>query len=71
MPPGADKSPVNRTGMLGPRISTVALDEDVLWAVSSRTVWSDVGLKMVKTARPVKDFGTRQNQTDDVSLLFV
>lgn len=34
MAPGADKSPVNQTGMLGLRISTVAHNEDVLCAVS-------------------------------------
>ena len=38
MPPGADKSPVNQTGMLGPRISSPAHDEDVPLAF-----WSIVG----------------------------
>ena len=49
VPPGADKSPVNQTGMLRPQISTVAQDEDVPWAVGSRTVWTteDIRVKLI------------------------
>lgn len=38
VPPGADKSPVNQTAMLGHQISTVAHNDDVQWTVSWRTV---------------------------------